>query len=458
LISGNADNSFCLPFRKKTALPMNSAALDLYVFFSPWLFGAISRLGASRGRLRDFLSVRKNLFEDLEENLSSLPGQTTGSYRLWIHAASVGEFEQARPVIAALQAKHPDIALFVSFFSDSGYHARKDFPGASAVFYLPVDTPANAKRLVSLVRPDMLMLMRYDFWPNHLLETKKAGARLVLAAAVLRKRSHYFRPVLKSFYGSLFRLFDRIYTVSADDTRAFRESFGCMHAETAGDPRFDQVLQRSMNVAKVSHLQPFYENSSVLVAGSVWDRDEAILLPAWQKLEKRPLLILVPHKVDHENMDRLCRGLTERKIAFRKVSALDRSFDPEQEALVIDQTGYLAELYSLASIAYVGGGFGVNVHNTLEPAVYGIPVLFGPRHRNSPEAVDLAATGGATVVRDETTLHTALCHLFGSRQERMRAGTAAGMFVRERSGATDCITEYIETDCQSKKKTVPGRC
>jgi 3-deoxy-D-manno-octulosonic-acid transferase len=304
----------------------------------------------------------------------------------------------------------------------------------------------------------MLMLMRYDFWPNHLLETKKAGARLVLAAAVLRQRSHYFRPVLKSFYGSLFRLFDRIYTVSENDTRAFRESFGCVHAETAGDPRFDQVLQRSMNVAKVSHLKPFYDNRSVLVAGSVWDRDEAILLPAWQMLEKRPVLILVPHKVDHENIGRLCRGLTEMKIAFRKISALDRSFDPEQEVLVIDQTGYLAELYSLASLAYVVGGFCVNVHNTLEPAVYGIPVLFGPRHNNSPEAVDLADSGGATIISDEATLYNALLNLTGDLQQRNRSGAAAGTFVRERSGATARITGYIEKDYLSGKKSVADNC
>lgn len=437
---------------------MIRSALEAYVFFSPLVFNALRRIGFVNGRLQAFLDVRERLFENLEQKLAAMPGQSTLSYRVWVHAASVGEFEQARPVIAALQAKHPDITVFVSFLSDSGYNARKNFPGTAAVFYLPVDTPDNARRLVSLIRPNMLMLMRYDFWPNHLLEAKKAGAKLVLAAAVLRERSQYFRPVLSSFYRSVFCLFDRIYTVSEQDTLAFRERFGCMQAETAGDPRFDQVLQRSMNIAKVAHLKPFYEHLTVLIAGSVWDRDEAILLSAWQQLEKRPALILVPHKVDHENMTRLCLRLAETNVAFRKVSVLDRSFDPEKEVLVIDQTGYLAELYSLASLVYVGGGFGVNVHNTIEPAVYGIPVLFGPRHLNSPEAVDLAASGGATVINDAASLYAALLQLTEDMEHRNRSGAAAGEFVSQRSGATERITGYIETDYLSRKPTVEGNC
>ncbi|MBN1279125.1 MAG: 3-deoxy-D-manno-octulosonic acid transferase [Chlorobiaceae bacterium] len=429
---------------------MNRSALNVYVFFSPLLSGATNLLGSVHKKTGTFLAVRKHLFEDLEKRLTSLPVQKKSAYRLWVHAASVGEFEQARPVIAALQAKHAGLALFVSFLSDSGYNARKDFPGAAAVFYLPVDTPANARKLVSLIRPDLLMLMRYDFWPNHLIEAKKAGARLLLVAAVLRQRSQYFRPILKNFYRSVFNLFDRIYTVSENDTRAFENSFGCKQAETVGDPRFDQVLQRSLQIDKVAHLKPLYKNRTVLIAGSVWDRDEAILLSAWRKLKKKPVLILVPHKVDHENMERLCHGLEEMSIAFEKVSAIENPFDPEQQALVIDQTGYLAELYSLASIAYVGGGFGVNVHNTIEPAAYGVPVLFGPRHHNSPEAVDLVAAGGAMVITNEESLFATLKKLTENAHYRMLTGSAGAAFVMKRAGATERITADIENDYLSR--------
>ena len=419
---------------------MNEPVLKAYTMLIPLLFRVAGMLRRFHRRLDTFCSVRENLFEELGEKLGSL-GEPF--LRIWVHAASVGEFEQARPVIAALQEKYPGIILFLSFLSDSGFNARRSFPGAAAVFYLPVDTPENAGRLVQLLRPDILMLMRYDFWPNHLLAAKKAGVRLILAAAVLRRDSQYFNPLLRGFYRSIFGLFDRIYTVSAEDTRAFRETFGCRQAETAGDPRFDQVLQRSMNTGKVATLKPFFENRTVLVAGSIWDRDEALLLPAWQRLENRPDLILVPHQVDRENMERLFGELEMRQIPFRAGSAMDATFDPEREVLVIDRTGFLAELYSIGSIAYVGGGFGINVHNTLEPAVHGIPVLFGPHHRNSPEAAGLADRGGAFVVRDEASLHDALKTLTGSSSPRLQAGRAARAFVMDHAGATGHIAGDI---------------
>lgn len=434
---------------------MRGFALKTYSFISPALFAAIRPFSRFNSRLRTFTAVRNKLFEELEVKLQSL---STPSWRLWVHAASVGEFEQARPIIASLQAAYPDLTVFVSFLSDSGYNARKNFSGASAVFYLPIDTPGNAKRLLSLLKPDLLMLMRYDFWPNHLLAAREAGTRMILAAAVLQENSQYFKPLLRGFYRSLFNLFDHIYTVSAKDTRAFREVFGCRQAETAGDPRFDQVVLRSRNTEKVSRLKLLYENRTVLLAGSVWPPDEALLLQAWLQLEKRPSLILVPHQVDPENMQRLCCELENRKISFMKASAIDRSFDPEQQVLLIDQTGYLAELYRLGSIAYIGGGFGVNVHNTLEPAVYGIPVLFGPRYHNSPEARELLLAGGATVIHDDTSLFTVLKNLTDDCSQRKMQGAAAAAFVQQRTGATALISGYIEKDYLKWKKKNSSGC
>lgn len=421
---------------------MNEAALPFYTLLSPLLVGAAKVLSTLHPKLRTFFRVRKELFEELEQKINQLP---RSPFRLWIHAASVGEFEQARPVIAALKEKHPEITLFVSFLSDSGYNARKNFASASAVFYLPSDTPDNAKRLLSLLNPDVLLLMRYDFWPNHLLEAKKSGVKLILAAAVLQKNSPYVNHFLKGFYHSIFHLFDHIYTASAKDTDAFRRMFNCRQAETAGDPRFDQVLLRSRNSKKVEHLKPLFENRITLVAGSVWEKDELLLIAAWKELAERPSLILVPHEVNPENMASLYGRLQQQSIDFMPVSALNATFDPEGQVLVIDQTGYLAELYSFASIAYVGGGFGVNVHNTLEPAVYGIPVLFGPRHHNSPEAEGLVAAGGGTVIHNQQELAATLKTLTANKEEREKRGLKAGAFVQEGTGATTAISRSIES-------------
>jgi 3-deoxy-D-manno-octulosonic-acid transferase len=428
---------------------MNTYALSFYKMIFPALLGAARGLDFLHPRLRTFFSVREGLFNELEKKTGGIP---RSAFRVWVHAASVGEFEQARPIIAALKEKHPDIVFFVSFLSDSGYNARKNFPDAAAVFYLPADTKANAKRLISLLQPDLLLLMRYDFWPNHLLEAKKNGTKLMLAAAVLQQHSPYFKPLLKSFYRSIFHLFDTIYTASDKDSIAFREIFGCRNVETAGDPRFDQVVLRSRNRSKVEHLKAHYENRTVIVAGSVWDKDEAVLLDAWQALEIKPSLILVPHEVNPENLERLARDLQKRSLSFIRVSALDNSFDPRRQILVIDQTGYLAELYSLATFAYVGGGFGVNVHNTLEPAVFSIPVLFGPRYHNSPEAEDLVEAGGATVIHDQTELAAALKTFTLDSAERKATGTIAGTFVKERSGATAIIVGSIEHDYEAIKR------
>ncbi|NTW69935.1 MAG: 3-deoxy-D-manno-octulosonic acid transferase [Chlorobiaceae bacterium] len=428
---------------------MNSFSLSIYKLLFPVISGAAGCLKFLHPRLRTFFSVRENMFEDLENKVSKL---SDSSFRLWVHAASVGEFEQARPIIAALKEKHPDIILFVSFLSDSGYNARKNFPDAAAVFYLPPDTAHNAKRVLSLLQPDIMLLMRYDFWPNHLLAAKKSGARLLLAAAVLQQHAPYFNPLLKSFYRTIFSLFDTIFTASEKDTTAFRSAFECRSVKTAGDPRFDQVVLRSRNHARVDHLKPLFENLIVLVAGSVWNKDETMLLDAWQKLENRPSLILVPHQVTPENLAHLEADLLKRSLSSVRVSLLNASFNPRQQILIIDQTGYLAELYSIASMAYVGGGFGVNVHNTLEPAVFAIPVLFGPRHHNSPEAEDLAASGGGTVIHNESELAATLKSFTDNRAIRVAAGEIAGKFVKERAGATAIVAASIEREYSAHKR------
>ncbi|NTW55710.1 MAG: 3-deoxy-D-manno-octulosonic acid transferase [Chlorobiaceae bacterium] len=421
---------------------MRKPALTAYSFFFPVIAGMARLFAPFSPRLRNFFTIRDRLFEDLEQQLSGIPPAQS---RLWVHAASVGEFEQARPVITALKEKYPDLSVVVSFFSDSGFNSRRNYPDADAVFYLPADNAANAKRLVKLLDPDIMMLMRYDFWPNHLMAAKTHGTKLVLAAAVLQSASPYRNPILRGFYRSVFTLFDRIWTVSDKDATAFRQLFGCVQAETAGDPRFDQVIRRSGETGKVENFRKYFADRTVLVGGSVWEKDETLLVEAWTQLQNKPDLILVPHKVDPENIDRLCGFLESRSIACSRASALGPGFDPERSVLVVDLTGFLLELYSIASIAYVGGGFGVNVHNTLEPAVYGIPVLFGPRIHNSPEAEALVETGGGTIVETAEELKKHLEAFTNDPHFRNKAGSAASRFVNERKGATQYILKGIET-------------
>ncbi|ABL65795.1 3-deoxy-D-manno-octulosonic acid transferase [Chlorobium phaeobacteroides] len=414
--------------------------LTIYSTVTPLLYRAVSIASFFHPKLRTFFTVRQGTLDALEKKINALPKPV---FRIWIHAASVGEFEQARPIVSAMKKAQPDIDVVVSFLSTSGYQTRKNYPDASAVFYLPIDTKSNARRLIEILKPDALLVMRYDFWPNHLIAAKKHGTALILAAAVLQKNSPYFKPLVKTFYHSVFALFDKIYTSSSRDTESFREVFRCKNTETAGDPRFDQVLLRSRNTQRVAHLSPLFAHHTVLVAGSVWKQDELVLLPAWQELKHRPSLIMVPHETDHDNLERLSRHLTQCNISFSKVSEGIEHFDAINQVLIIDETGYLAELYSIASIAYVGGGFGINVHNTIEPAAYGIPVLFGSRHHNSPEAENLVECGGAAVVHNSAELREKLAFLTANKENRMRMGELAGTFVTSRIGATKKIADYI---------------
>ncbi|MDT9546777.1 MAG: 3-deoxy-D-manno-octulosonic acid transferase [Chlorobium sp.] len=424
---------------------MQNTGITLYNLLLPATLFILRQIGKVQAKAGLFFALRRTVFSELETATSAIP---PGRFRIWIHAASVGEFEQARPIISALRANHQDLAIFVSFLSDSGYNARKDYPDADAVFYLPADTPDNAEKTAALVKADLFMLMRYDFWPNHLLAAKRHGATMILAAAVLRPGSAYFNPLLKGFYRTIFNLFDRIFTVSESDTRAFKERFGCLQADTAGEPRIDQVILRSRNTDRVAHLKPLFMNRNVLVAGSVWEQDEEMILGAMRSLENPPSLILVPHKVGTESIERIELRLQKENLSSMRVSALDESFDAGKQVLIIDQTGYLLELYSVASIAFVGGGFGVNVHNTLEPAVYLIPVIFGPRYHNSPEAEALLKTGGASTAKTPDELHRILDRLINQQGAGKKQGEAAGKFIRSGSGATarisGCIGEAID--------------
>jgi 3-deoxy-D-manno-octulosonic-acid transferase len=418
----------------------NSGITPYNLILPPALF-ILKQIGKVQEKVGLFFSLRRSVFTELEAATVTI---SSGRFRMWVHAASVGEFEQARPVISALKKSHPDIAVFVSFLSDSGYNARKNYPDADAVFYLPADTPENAEKTASLVKADIFMLMRYDFWPNHLLAAKRHGATMILAAAVLRPGSAYFNPLLKGFYRTVFNLFDRIFTVSENDARAFRERFGCIQAETAGEPRIDQVILRSRHTEHVAHLKTHFTNRSVLVAGSVWEKDEELILEAMRSLQNPPSLILVPHKVDKENIERIEKRLQTENLGSARVSCLEESFDAQKQVLIIDQTGYLLELYSLASIAYVGGGFGVNVHNTLEPSVYAIPVIFGPRYHNSPEAETLLQTGGASTAQTPEELSRILDRLINREGAAEQQGNAAGEFIRNGAGATARISGFAE--------------
>lgn len=407
------------------------------------LLGAALRLAAvGNAKIRGGLRGRHGLLNRLREETERLgPGK-----RVWVHSSSMGEFEQAKPIIAALKDRHPDVRIIVTFFSPSGYDNSRTYRLADIITYIPFDTPRNARLFLDLVRPDAAVMVRYDVWPNHIWECSRRGIPVFLANATMRSNSARLSWPWRSFHRSLYDHLTSILTVSALDADNFRR-FGTQHVTIApaGETRYDQVLQRSEE-AKKKHLLPpsVLRRKRVIVAGSTWPEDEEVLIPTVQKLLRYDpgiLLILVPHEPSEPALEGLENVLGDDVPSIR-FSGLNDYRD--EQVIIVDSVGILMALYQYADVAYVGGSFKQNVHNVLEPAVYGIPVIYGPRCENSQEAGELARREGGFIVHDAQDLYRLLRSLLRDPKERAAAGAASLELVREHAGATDRFLKHLE--------------
>ncbi|MBR9978927.1 MAG: 3-deoxy-D-manno-octulosonic acid transferase [Bacteroidetes bacterium] len=368
-----------------------------------------------------------------------------GSRRLWVHASSMGEFEQAKPIIEALRECDPELVIIASFFSPSGYENNQRYRPVDAVVYLPFDSSGNARRFLALMQPTAAVFIRYDVWPNHIWACRRMGIPVMLANATLREHSGRLLPVLRGLHRHVYGSMHTILTVSDEDARAFRSlRTEGPHIEVVGDTRYDRVTGKAaLSRRRLLIPEHILGGKHVIVAGSSWPEDEEMLLPALLSLlehDPRLLCILVPHEptLDHlEDLEYRLNG----DVSSLRFSYL-QSWNGER-VLIVDSIGILLPLYAVADVAFVGGGFKSNVHNTLEPAAYGIPVLYGPKIGNSREAKHLAEAGGGFIVRSSDEVLDTLQTLLADDGKRHKAGAAAGHFVSERSGSTAHILTHL---------------
>ena len=414
----------------------------LYSFvLLPLLWLGIHALALVNGKVRRGLRGRRNLLRKLREAMSSAEGARC----VWVHVSSMGEFEQAKPLIEALKERVPDLCIVVSFFSPSGYENSRRYPHADVVTYIPFDTRRNARDFVTAVRPDIAVFIRYDIWPNHIWACEDAGIPLVLANATMRDASARLWPGARAFHRRLFNVFDVILTISDSDATAFqRFQLDRPRIEVAGDTRFDRVAGKAA-VAKGKKLlaERIVDGRNVFVAGSSWPEDEDVLLPALftvMKNDARVLTVLVPHEPTVEHLETLEYKLKGKAASIRFSFLADYAGEP---VILIDSIGILLSLYASADVAFVGGGFKSNVHNTLEPAAYGIPVLYGPKIQNSREAAQLSEAGGGFIVQNKRELYRLLRTLLSDDALRHSAGSLAGTFVQSRAGATTRIVDAL---------------
>jgi 3-deoxy-D-manno-octulosonic-acid transferase len=411
------------------------------VIIIPALYFGLLVVSLFNSKVRTGFRGRRKIFENLIIEAATL---NKSKKLVWFHSSSLGEFEQAKPIIEELK-KRTNINILVTFFSPSGYLNSRNYPYADLVSYIPFDTAANAQKFISLVKPDLAIIMRYDIWPNHIREMKRAGVSMLLVDATMKERSSRKIPLIKNFHQTLFRKITRILTVSETDAKGFKE-FGCNDEQLkiVGDTRFDRVYQRSLK-AKESKLlrDEILNGKKVFVAGSTWAADEEVIFPALLKLNKfvkNILFIIVPHEPTLFNIENIENELGKYLETIR-FSHLNNY--KNEEVIIVDSIGILFALYSYADVAFVGGGFKYNVHNVLEAAVYGVPVLFGPKIENSQEPKELLRRGSGILIRNKKEGYRELRTLFNNDALRKSKKEISLKYIEENLGATGKIVKEI---------------
>ena len=411
------------------------------LFFIPSLYIALVIISLFKQKIRKGITGRKRIFEELILSKISL---NQSKKIIWFHSSSLGEFEQAKPIIEKLR-KETDTIIVVSFFSPSGYENSKKYPYADIITYLPFDSRWRAERFIEVISPDLAVFMRYDIWPNHIWTLKKKKIPCLLVDATMKKNSPRKLPIVRSFHKYLFEDFAKILPVSNEDVNGFM-SFKCKHVQIkkVGDTRFDRVYNRSIVSKESKIINPdVLKGKKVLVAGSTWPQDEEILIPAFLKVlkfDEQSVMIIAPHEPTLLNLEKLEHEFSG-VVSYIRLSHINNY--ENQRIIIVDSIGVLSILYNYADIAFVGGSFKMNVHNVLEAAVYGIPVLFGPKIENSQEAKKLAEIGGGILVKDKRELYRSLRKLLSDEIFRTECGEKSFDYVEKHKGATDRIISEI---------------
>lgn len=403
------------------------------------LYGLFLKLASPFSKkARLWTEGRKGLFEQLKAQERKFEGKKEGW--VWMHCSSLGEFEQGRPLLNALKREYPELGICLSFFSPSGYEARKDKGDADIVTYMPLDTPANARRFVQLLRPELALFVKYELWYHHLMALKARQVPTYLIAAVFRSDHRYFR-----WYGRLFRemlrSLDRIH-VQEERSQELLEEIGIDRVSVSGDPRYDRVWQVAQEAGTVPMVDAFKGEAPLLIGGSSWPSEEALLKRYLDRGSQELKLLLAPHDVGGEHV-RSIQGL------FREFGVLRYSDDPSEEelkaarVLVIDRIGLLAALYRYGDFAFVGGGFSAALHNILEPIAHGLPVFFGPKIGKFPEAAEMIEEGVAFSIREADELADSLQLYLDDEEERKKISEKARSAIERRKGASERILEDL---------------
>lgn len=383
-------------------------------------------------KARLWIRGRKGICDELREKIDP------NSDIIWFHCSSLGEFEQGRPVMEKIRESLPGKKILLTFFSPSGYEIRKNYTGADHIFYLPLDTRKNAARFLNIIKPQYAFFIKYEFWFHYLSQLKKSGTKIYLISGIFRSRQVFFK-----FYGRWFREILRSFThffVQDEESGRLLKSIGFNNVTVCGDTRFDRVYAIAGKSRDLPLIRSFVSGKMTLIAGSTWPPDEEIIVRFINENKLPVRFIFAPHEI-HERGIRLLQESVKRKIA--RYSSADESAIWNAEVLIIDTIGILSAVYQYGNIAYIGGGFGKGIHNTLEAATFGLPVIFGPNFKKFREASDLIKLNGAFSICNYDGFYKILNALLTDKQLFEKAGETARNYVRRNLGATDTITKFV---------------
>lgn len=409
-------------------------------------FGITGIVGRFNPKAKLFHNGQKGLLEKIEQTIDH------NAPIIWVHCSSVGEFEQARPIIEWYKSEKKEYKILLTFFSPSGYELRKNYEHADWVFYMPADTTSNAVKFINIVKPTKAIFIKYEFWYNYLNELKRNNIETYIVSAIFRPSQHFFK-----WYGSFFRKMLKCYTkIFVQDEQSYKLLEGIGVAENAmicGDTRFDRVFKITQSSKEFPAIAEFAKDAFTIVAGSSWDPDEQIIAKVMKNFP-RTKLILAPHEIRKERIDHVMeifKGF--RILKFSDLSSASSSADMTQERikalkeaniLIIDCIGILSSIYRYGKFAYIGGGFGVGIHNILEAATYACPVVFGPNYKKFKEANDLIALGGATSVGNSSEFYSLLQTYVNVPSVLKEKGDICGKYVQSNLGSTQKVVSQIE--------------
>lgn len=399
-----------------------------------WLYNIAIHLYALLIRIFSTFNTKASLFCEGRRNIFTQIAQKImpGERHIWFHFASLGEFEQGRTVLEKIKENYPEKKIVITFFSPSGYEIRKNYPLATGVFYLPLDTASNAKKLITAFHPELAIFTKYEYWHHYFKELKKNNIPLVVISAIFRPNQIFFKP-----YGSFHRkilTYVNHFFVQNEQSIQLLKTINIQNASLSGDTRFDRVAENAASTKRLPLINTFCGAAAVCIAGSTWPEDEELLLalctahPEWK-------FIVAPHEISGAHLQAL-EKIFPQAIKYSALAAADTN---QHQVLIIDNIGMLSALYGYGRLAYIGGGFGAGIHNTLEAAAFGNPVIFGPRYDKFQEAKDLIALGAAKSIGNQQELLTAFDELVTAADK----GDMAKAYVLSKTGSTDQILKYI---------------